>query len=739
LVRFVNKVYLKVAAIDDVILQWTRVVEKRAATRGAVDAITFVKNTRVVCLRYLAGSPILDGREFGIELDQKGLPPLLAPLFEGRDPPRLRLGFTLLGISRLIPGWKSPDLTSITDPCQTLIPHNLGEELAGVVRALGWRITQPVWEECHVSTKSGPNAQALVSSIEDAHLLSDQQISDLLVVGGSELVKTIEVARSLSLLTWLSKFVIKTRKGERGLAPKGLLSRISAVKDKEAKCRIVAILDYWTQSALYPLHDALMSFLRSMRTDMTFNQGGFLSVLPKEGPYYSVDLSSATDRMPVAIQVPVLEALGLSAEYVASWRRLIIDRDYTYSFGPHKRGAVRYAVGQPMGAYSSWTAFSVTHHAIVRLAAQRAGLGPAFEGYVILGDDIVIANGDVYREYLAIVSSVGVSISEAKSIVAPSTFEFAKRYIHNGNEVTGAPFGSLFEGVKWAKLSKAERDGSRFLPVTKLVRSVSFYHVATWFKELEARWLPRNDTMVSRGLLADFFMLFGKGSRLYEKAWRFFLLPSRDDGKTLRRWKADTLGAILLGRMLGCATKGKSYERIVWLLSECKARVLESAIKEQAKRLHGFFSEERNWIDMFPEGSDAQSLLRSLPPFAVLRGNIAKLQLEMDKARRIRTSDKKRVWLKLDLDLQLFLDPFAAISARKSKVVAMNKVTVLNHMVATARQITLVRELALTEIGADALKPVFATIFQGPKGRGAARDPRRSVGPAIIIRHSELE
>jgi len=247
----------RVEAMDSVILQWTQVVEKRAATRGAVDAITFVKNTRVVCLRYLAGSPILDGREFGLELTKEGLIPLLAPLFEGREPPKVRLGFTPPGVSRLIPGWKSPDLTTITDPCQTVIPHNLGEELAGVVRKLGWKITQPVWEECHVSTKSGPNAQALVSSIEDAHLLSDQQISDLLVVGGSELVRAIEVARSLSLLTWLSKFVIKTRKGERGLTPKGFVSRISAVKDKEAKCRIVAILDYWTQSALYPLHDSL--------------------------------------------------------------------------------------------------------------------------------------------------------------------------------------------------------------------------------------------------------------------------------------------------------------------------------------------------------------------------------------------------------------------------------------------------------------------------------------------------
>jgi hypothetical protein len=242
--------------------------------------------------------------------------------------------------------------------------------------------------------------------------------------------------------------------------------------------------------------------------------------------------------------------------------------------------------------------------------------------------------------------------------------------------------------------------------------------------------------MASRGLFADIFSLLGQGMRLPEKAWRFFLLPSRDDGKTLRKYKADTLGQILLGRMLGCATKGKSLERIVWLLHECKARVLESAIKEQAIRLHQFH-QRCKWVDLFPEELDAQSSLLSLAPFAVLRHNIGDLQLELDKARRIRTTGDKRVWL--DLDIRLFLDPFAAISARKSKVVATNKVTILNHMTATANAIAHCRELALTDIGADALKPVFATIFSGPKARSNRDRSRRAVGPAIIVRYSELE
>lgn len=736
-IRFIARVYLQVGNMDEVILSWTQDIQKRCTHRGTVDTIAYIKNVRLLCLRYLAGAPLLGDQGLGVQVDSDGLPPILGDLFRERDPPRMRLGMTLLGLSRILPGWKSPSLSSITDPCPAKIPPSLGSELASVVKDNGWSINHPEWDGCHTTTKAGPNAQALISSVEDAHLLTEQQISDLRVCGGDELVRTIEVSRSLSLLAWLGKFVLTSRKGERKLTPKGISSRLSIVKDKEAKSRVVAILDYWTQSALYPLHRALMGLLRSVKADMTFNQGGFRSHLPKVGPYYSVDLTAATDRLPVEIQVPVLIALGLSPAYVASWRRLLTDRDFHYTLSPSQRGTVRYAAGQPMGGYSSWTSFAITHHAMVRLAALRAGLTARFQGYVILGDDIVIANAAVYKEYRSILLSVGVDVSEAKTFESNDFYEFAKRYIYRGTEITGAPLGSLFEAITWSKTARDAAKKGVFTPISKAVKRVSFYQVATWFREVEQRWLPRSSTLVSRGLLADFFTLFGANSRLHEKAWRFFLLPSREDGRSLRLYKSDTLGSILLGRMLGCASRGKSYERIVWLMHECKARVLESALKAQAMRLHSFQLEGYKWHDLFPEGSDAQSLLLSLPPFAVLRGNIAALQLEMDKARRVRTTSNKQGWL--DLDIRLFLDPFQAVSARKSKVVAMNKVTVLNHMGATARQITLVREVALTGISANALKPLFATIFLGPKARGGSRDQRKALQPFIVVRHSELE
>lgn len=304
-----------------------------------------------------------------------------------------------------------------------------------------------------------------------------------------------------------------------GLSPKGRLAKLSLVKDKEAKCRIVAILDYWTQSGLKPLHDSLMGFLRSLRSDCTFNQGGFRRCLPLLGPYYSLDLTAATDRVPVEIQEAVLEAMLGSKEYAAAWRRLICDRDFTYSWAGGPK-TIRYSTGQPMGAYSSWAMFAVTHHAIVRLAALRAGYSPFFWAYALLGDDIVIANARVAQEYRTILEEIGVDVSELKTHVSSDTYEFAKRWIFKGTEVSAAPLGSLFEAVKFAR-SKDLNEHLGGLNTTKTIKKVGYYDLATWLREVEARWQPRSNSLVSRGLFASLFHLLGRGpasSRLASKA-----------------------------------------------------------------------------------------------------------------------------------------------------------------------------------------------------------------------------
>jgi hypothetical protein len=510
----------------------------------------------------------------------------------------------------------------------------------------------------------------------------------------------------------------KVRGKEVKLQPKGRSAKLSMVRDKEAKCRIVAILDYWTQSALYPLHLALMGVLRGLKPDCTFNQGSFRATLPHKGPYYSFDLSQATDRFPVEIQEVVLAFL-VSAEYAAAWRRLITSRDYHVSWGA--KGTVRYNCGQPMGAYSSWAMFALCHHVIVRIAAKRAGKTVFFERYALLGDDIVIADSEVAKEYRTILAELDVAVSETKTHVSNDTYEFAKRWVHCGTEVTGAPLGSLFEAVRFRK------DVAGGL-LTKAISYVSFYGAATWLREVEARWLPRSRTLGSRALFAELFVLLGlsAASRLADKAWRFFLLPSREDGKNLQALKRHLLSEILLGGVLGCfSIKSPKQIMLGVLLVECKARVLEEAIKKSVQTLFRFQVEAKRFLSILPEGLDGQSILLALPPFAVLGSHIRKLQEAYEKLRVVRDSDVPAKWL--HLEVRLVLDPFATISTRQAKVVASNKATVLNHLSAMCRGIDATRRLAVTDIDLEDLVDHINTNVVTPT-RGTPKKKRKGGG-----------
>jgi len=67
---------------------------------------------------------------------------------------------------------------------------------------------------------------------------------------------------------------------------------------------------------------------------------------------------------------------------------------------------------------------------VVWLAAERVSPGSGkFKAYAILGDDVVIADSRVAKEYQEILSKLEVKISTSKSLISNSgAFEFAKRF-----------------------------------------------------------------------------------------------------------------------------------------------------------------------------------------------------------------------------------------------------------------------------------------------------------------------
>jgi hypothetical protein len=80
------------------------------------------------------------------------------------------------------------------------------------------------------------------------------------------------------------------------------LRRLVFFPDKEGKTRTIALFDYWSQSALKGLHRNLNRILSSLRCDCTFNQNKFIELLKDKPVFHSLDLKSATDRMPIIFQ-----------------------------------------------------------------------------------------------------------------------------------------------------------------------------------------------------------------------------------------------------------------------------------------------------------------------------------------------------------------------------------------------------------------------------------------------------
>jgi hypothetical protein len=106
---------------------------------------------------------------------------------------------------------------------------------------------------------------------------------------------------------------------------------------------------------------------------------------------------------------------------------------------PESDDSIKYSVGQPMGARSSWAVFALTHHILIRYCAHLLGKSK-FSHYMVLGDDVVINNNRVAKLYQKYLAKLGVDCSEAKTHISNNRYEFAKRWIKPKEkvEVTGS-------------------------------------------------------------------------------------------------------------------------------------------------------------------------------------------------------------------------------------------------------------------------------------------------------------
>jgi hypothetical protein len=241
-----------------------------------------------------------------------------------------------------------------------------------------------------------------------------------------------------------------------------------ATKAEPGKIRVFAMVDSLTQWVLRPLHLYLFKqVLSKIPQDGLYDQVApakrLVKVMRERGlrKVWSYDLSAATDRLPLILQENLLSVLT-HLRFGSAWSWLMASRIFRLSPAlanatagrgkSSKTWYVRYAVGQPMGAYSSWAMLALTHHCIVQYCAAQAGVVGWFDLYAILGDDIVIGHHKVALKYVEFMSKIGVGINASKSIKGQNlSFEFAKRFFWRGEDITPLPLSGLAPG--WLSLS----------------------------------------------------------------------------------------------------------------------------------------------------------------------------------------------------------------------------------------------------------------------------------------------
>jgi len=87
--------------------------------------------------------------------------------------------------------------------------------------------------------------------------------------------------------------------------------------DEPGKVRVIAMVDVLTQWVLSPLHDYLFDILRKLnKNDGTFDQDMAVvrlkQLLKTCKCSYSYDLSAATDRLPIFLQISLLNNISPS-------------------------------------------------------------------------------------------------------------------------------------------------------------------------------------------------------------------------------------------------------------------------------------------------------------------------------------------------------------------------------------------------------------------------------------------
>jgi hypothetical protein len=440
-------------------------------TRGNAEAIRWCKNLRGQVFQLLSRTSS-DGafsREVTLSKDLRFLWNIEKP-----SVPYIKLLLTILYSSRVLKTEAVASFATITGASKMKDCPFSRRDYKLFWSDLGYDprhrpVKRIEFQAYHKTAKAGPNGHGLMQSLSDLYTIylnSSFLLDRLRTLGGKKLSQYID-----TILCYLGPL--------KEILPceEGIMRKLYVFADREGKTREVAFFDYFSQTALRPLHLYLFDALKKINQDYTFDQTGFENTLTGTEMYYSIDLTAFTDRFPVEVNWKLLRAKIGSAKATA-WLDIM-----TMPFQYDKK-EISYQVGNPMGAYSSWNSTTLSHHFVVWKACKNIGIDWKTAPYAMLGDDLVIRHRKLALEYCRLIRLLGVTWSKEKTHVSPHFLEFAKRLRWCGSDITPFPLAAMWE----------ERD-------SKTVGAVSVYMNAS-----AKGWFSPNDGIKS---WAEYFRLTG--------------------------------------------------------------------------------------------------------------------------------------------------------------------------------------------------------------------------------------
>jgi hypothetical protein len=401
-----------------------------------------------------------------VKSDSDGYPKILSNFknhLTGESLYTKRAVLTILQLYKLVDSKGEPTLVGIATPyAGQTHPEWLEDYKAQLIKEfppdqLNQRISQ-LKPGYHISGKNGPNGPALGTAHVDRFAIQNTSIEsacqELALLTGFD-----------SLYGLLSIYDMTTNPIHKdGRSP--IHSRIRIKYESGGKARPFAIGDFFSQSALKAIHEFLMDWLGKQFNDGSSSHDSAAQAVKSwtEDPtevLYSYDLTEATNRWPLFLEYMVLEA-ALGPDIARCWKTIVSDRDFTIAAGPDM---IRFNCGQPLGLLSSWGAFAVSHHILVRSCIRRTWKekGPLrgpfipskqLDAYRIIGDDIVIRGSTLATRYRNCLTDLDVQISIPKSILPSQSLEssacaeLAKRVFRNGKEITPIPPEAVLIGME---------------------------------------------------------------------------------------------------------------------------------------------------------------------------------------------------------------------------------------------------------------------------------------------------